>query len=103
MHAFAAEDIDGAGKRRGHRRHKNREAAVLRFFNDNRRNKGFLNSSERRLPHLLLILPRHSLRKAAKERVARQSFEKRFFDSLPDRSPRWRAHGNADEKTGKQH
>src|SRR5215471_11955724 len=103
MHAFAAEDIDSADKRRGHRRHKNREASVLQFFNDERWDKGFLNFSERRLPHVLLILPRQSLSQAAKERVARQPFEKRFLDSLPDRAPRGRAHGNADEKTGKQH
>ena len=51
MHPFTAKDIDGFGERPGHRGHENREAPVVRFFNNQeRRDASFLNLGQRRLP-----------------------------------------------------
>src|SRR5215510_12855309 len=103
MDAVRREDIDSSSKRRGHRGHENREASVLQFLNDERGNEGLLNLGQRRLPHILLILPRHSLSQTPKERVARYSFEKRLLDSLAHHAPSGCTDGGTDEKADNQH
>ena len=43
MHAFPAENVDGAGERGGHRGDENRVAPVLKFFKDECGDEGVLN------------------------------------------------------------
>src|SRR5262245_17780735 len=104
MHPFWGENIDGSGKRRRNRGHKHRKASVRQFFDNERRDEGFLNLGQRGLPNVLLItLPRQSLRQTSKECIAGHSFEERFLDALLDRTAgRW-AHDSADEKADNQH
>ena len=76
MHPLRGENIDGAREGRGHRGHKNREAPVLQFFNNERGDEGLFNLDQRGLPDVfLIILSRQSLRQTSKERVARYSFK----------------------------
>jgi hypothetical protein len=103
MHAFPAEDIDGSGERRGHRGHEHREAPVLKFLDDECGDESILDLDERRLPHVLFTRPREPLGHTPKERIARESFDQSFLDSLPGRSSCRRAHCNTDEETGHHH
>lgn len=50
MHTVAAENIDGSSERRRHRRDEDREAPILKFFNDEGGDEGLLDLGQRRLP-----------------------------------------------------
>src|SRR5262245_64245986 len=102
MHAFSAEDIHGSGERRGYRGYEHREAPVRQFFNNERRDEGFLNFGQCRLPHVLLIPPSQALCETPNEPVAWQSFEQCFLEALPGRASRWRTHCHTDEETDEQ-
>src|SRR5262245_1898656 len=97
MDAVRREDIDSSSERCGHRGHEHREAPVLQFLNNERGNEGLLDLGQRRLPHIFLIPPRHSLSQTPKECVAWYSFEKRLLDALLNRVASGRADGSADE------
>src|SRR5262245_27390406 len=103
MNAVRREDIDSSSERRWYRGHENREAPVLQFLNNEGRNESLLNLGKCRLPHVLLILPCHSLSQAPKERVAWYSFEKRLLDALLNRVASGRPDGSPDKKTDNQH
>ena len=49
VHARPFEDVDGPGKRRGNRRHEDRQPAVVELFDDERRDERVLDLDERRL------------------------------------------------------
>jgi hypothetical protein len=79
MHAFAAEDVDGSGERRGDRGHEHGEATVLQLLDDEGRDESFFDFGERRLPDILPALPGELLRQTTKERVARKLLEERLL------------------------
>src|SRR5262245_9629188 len=102
MDAVRREDIDSSGKRRGHRGYEHREAPVLQFLNNERGNEGLLDLGQRRLPHIFLIPPCHSLSQTPKERVAWYSFKKRLLDALPHHLPSGCTGAGTDEETDNQ-
>ena len=75
VHAFAAEDVHGPGKRSGHRRDEDRESAVVELFDDERRDERVLDFDQCRLPGVLLTVSRQSLCQAAQQAVPRKPLE----------------------------
>jgi hypothetical protein len=73
MHAFAVEDVDGPGQGGRHRRHEDREAAILELFDDEGRDESLLDLGECRLPEIVPPITSQSLREASKQYVTRRS------------------------------
>ena len=84
MHPLPVENVDGTGKRCGDRRNEDGVASVVELFDDEGRDKGLVTLEQRGLPGALATLPSHLVRKTAKERIARNSFEDRPFDPISD-------------------
>ena len=55
-----------------------------RHFDDERGNECLFDLGQRRLPHALFVLPCESLSQTPNGGVARDSIEKRSFNSLPE-------------------
>jgi len=66
MDAIGGKNEDSTSKRCGHRRHKDRVAAVRMLFNDECGYQRMLDLGQRGLPRLVLTFPNESLRETSK-------------------------------------
>jgi hypothetical protein len=93
MDAFTGQDVDGSSERCGDRWDEDSEATVLELLDDETWYESLLDLYECRLPNVLSAFPRDLLRETSKQRVSRNSREKRPLHPLAERFAQARADG----------